>query len=138
MALTLPLLLLAQKGVDTSIFDSQTSDLSVEMARLGFYCLLTALLGVVLLGITGELGLSLGERMIARNTGLTVQHLLQRSLQHVPPEPLEGLGGHDGGGHEAGVDDVREDSDRGLGHRPRLLELSEHSPQESLVVVGEG
>ena len=95
------------------------------------------LLCIVLLGVTRELRLSLGERTIASNTDRVVQHLLHRPLQHVPPEPLEGLGGDDGGGQEAGVDDVGEDPDRGLGDRAGLLELPEHSPQQSLVVVGE-
>ena len=105
-----------------------------------YYVLCHLVLCVVLLGITRELSLSLGESIVPSTTDSLVQHLLQRPLQHISPEPLEGLGGDDGGGHKAGVDDVREDPDGGLGLGDGLwlLEFSEHSPQESLVVVGEG
>ena len=138
MALTFPLLLLAQKGVDTSILDSQTSDLSVccYQARVDFTLYI---LSVVLLGVSRELRLPLGNVgcVIASSLKGVVDHLLQSPLQDVPPEPLEGLRGDEGSGHEASIDDVSEDPDGGLGDGPRLLQLSEHSPQESLVVISE-
>ena len=140
MARTFPLLLLAQKGVLTSILDSQTSDLNVSCYLPEHYVTRLALLGIVLLGISWELRLSLGEgrRVISSSLETVIDHLLQSPLQDVSPEPLEGLGGHERSRDEASADHVGEDPHSGLGHWRSLLELSEHPPQQSLVVVGEG
>jgi len=97
-------------------------------------------LGVILLGISREFRLSLGEgrRVISSSLETVIDHLLQSPLQDVPPEPLEGLGGDEGSRDEASADHVGEDPHSGLRHWGSLLELSEHPPQQSLVVVGEG
>ena len=90
--ITLPLLLLAQKGVDTSVLDSHTSVLHSHVLSRVTRHVWRDSLGVVLVRVAGELCLSphplcLGG--VGPGLGLHVHHLLQRPLQHVTPEPLK-------------------------------------------------
>ena len=90
--ITLPLLLLAQKGVDTSVLDSHTSVLHSHVWTRVTCQVWWDSLGVVLVRVAGELCLSphplcLGG--VGPGHGLHVHHLLQCALQHVTPEPLK-------------------------------------------------